>query len=370
MKRVLITQNSAAQGGVEQYTLDIVEGLKDKFELYVMCGDGELVDKYRQAGAKIVIDTPKIECDFLYSFRVAKFCREKEIDVIHANQLKAGSLSIFGAFLAGVSKRIYHVHTPVTTWKLSQGKKLLVFWVNWLVNWFVGNVLATDVLALTQATKKIRVEQEKINPQKITAIPDGVRINDFIFSGEQKLQLRGELRRKLGVDESTVVVGTLSRLTEEKGLEYFVEAVEQLNRGWHSVIAGKGDLRESLEKKVQELGLSDRLTFLGFVEDRAKYYAALDIFVFPSVAEGFGISLIEALASGVACVASDLPVLQEVGGEGVAFFKAEDSSDLSQVLEKMVFNPQVRVNLASRARPQAQKFSLSKFWEAYIKLYS
>jgi glycosyltransferase involved in cell wall biosynthesis len=175
MKKVLICYHSSQYGGVEKHILDIIEGLSGEFIIYIACPEGPLVEEYLKAGAKKHIEIePKFEADFGYSLRIKTIIEKENIDIVHSHELLTGSLATFGAWLAGCKKRIYHVHTSFTEWRYSSFKRYPALIINTIVNFIVGNIFATDVLALTDSVKKVRINKEFISANKIKVIPNGV----------------------------------------------------------------------------------------------------------------------------------------------------------------------------------------------------
>ena len=363
MKKILYLSNSGDVGGMEVHLLNLVEGMVGKgYEVFVWCPWGEMVEKYFEAGAEVRVDYPKFDLGFFYIFRLIKFIRQNKIDILHAHQLKTVVNGLIAGKIAGAPLKIAHVHTPVSQWQISSFKKK----INIFVNRVVTNLCADKVVALTEATRRARVEGEGINPEKIVVIPNGVDLADFQFpiSNFQK-------------DNKKLTVGTLGRLTAEKGTKSFVEAMPKVlenDINVRFIIAGEGNLRSGLEGQAKRLGIEDRVAFLGFVpeEKKIEVYSSFDIFVFPSLAEGFGIVLIEAMALGLPCVVSDLPVLREVTDDGrcALLFETNDPEDLAQKIVTLLEDEDLRRDLGQKARKRVEeKYSMKRFVENYDRLY-
>ena len=364
MKKILYLSNSGNVGGMEVHLLNLVEGMVGKgYQVFVVCPWGEMVEKYFGAGAEVRIDHPQTDIDPFYIFRLIKFIRQNKIDILHAHQLKTVINGLIAGKVAGVPLKIAHIHTPLSQWQISPIKKK----INIFVNQIVTNLCADKVVALTEATRKERIEGEGIDPGKIVVIPNGTKCKMQISRPKDDRPLAEKL-----------TIGTLGRLTVEKGHETFLAAAKKVTSNIQHptsnfVIAGEGNLKPELEQQVKDLGIEDKVTFLGFVpEDRKiEVYSSFDIFVFPSLAEGFGIVLIEAMALGLPCVVSDLPVLGEVGGDAVRFFKAGDSKDLAQKVLMLLEDEDLRRGLGQKARKRVEeKYSMETFVENYGRLYN
>ncbi len=362
--------NSGEPGGVEQHVLDLVRGMVARgHTVYVVCPQGRMAVEYLEAGAEVWIDQPAFDIDPFYIFRLRSLLQKFQPDIFHAHQLKTVVNGLVAAKLAGVSAKIAHIHTPLSEWQVPEWKKRLNIFVNRLVcNWG-----ADVVLALTKVTKEARVAGEGIVSERVIVIPNGVDIDKFkVKSASRRTESAVGFREKLGVSEDTVLAGTLSRLTVEKGHQVLLEAAVALPFNSQILIAGDGPLRGALEQQAKDLGVADKIIFLGFLpeEEKLAYLSALDIFVFPSLAEGFGIALIEAMASGCACLVSDLPVLREVGGSAVVAFHSSDAEDLAKHLAGLINSPDRRGVLGESARARVRReFTREKFCERYEQLY-
>lgn len=428
--KICYVLNSGDPGGVEQHVLDLTRGMVERgHEVYVVSPWGKMINKYFDAGARIRVDRPRLDIDPFYIFRLARFINKIQPNILHVHMLKTvvnGLIAVKVFRLLGFARNqspnsskpglpkhnpglspsgfpvvIVHIHTPLPEWQIPWWKKKLDIFVNRIVtNW-----AADMVVALTESRRRVKIEGEGIDPEKIRIISNGV---DLEKVKSERLNVKKDYRQRLGFSEDTVLVGTLSRLTVEKGIDYLIEAVSQLSAysvphtAYQILVGGSGKLKEDLEEKAASLKVEGRpipqppgigqakprrfslgrrssspvreprIQFLGFIPEEEKwaYLNALDIFVFPSLAEGFGISLIEAMACGCACLASNLEVLEEVGGDAVEFFETKNPEDLARKLADLIRDKEKRKQLAVRAQERVeQEYSLENFWDRYENLY-
>ena len=137
---------------------------------------------------------------------------------------------------------------------------------------------------------------------------------------------------------------------------------------WHwpnlklMLVGKKGWLYESFFQRLRTLGLQDRVIFPGYVEeaDLPAFYQLAEVFVFPSLYEGFGLGPIEAMACGTPVVSSNSSSLPEVIGEAGLLVNPTDAAALSEALRRVLADPELRANLAQQGLIQAQKFSWQK----------
>ncbi len=148
----------------------------------------------------------------------------------------------------------------------------------------------------------------------IEVVPSGIDLEHF---GSGKM--RADLRRSLGTKFGERLLLFVGRLGREKNVELLLDALTLTRVPARLAIAGDGPERETLEAHARELGISDRVRFLGELEraDLPDHYASADAFVFPSVSETQGLVLVEAMAAGTPVIAADADVVREVlAGEG------------------------------------------------------
>ncbi|MFH1388411.1 MAG: glycosyltransferase [Patescibacteria group bacterium] len=363
---VVIALNSGEQlGGVERQVGDIVKGLAKDFNFTVVCKGGSMVKEYQASGANFVELYPRLDFDPLYVFKLLKLVKPLNPIALHAHELKAGFNAMLAGFLAGTPARIYHVHTPITYWQLPKWKKPILFKLNLVANKIAGNFLATKVIALTKSIKIERVEKEGINPSKIEIVPNGIGIKVYPKSPTA-------LRIHWKIPREAFVIGNIGRLTVEKGHEVLIRAfskILQKNNNAYLVLAGDGNLRESLEGLCRKLNISSKVRFLGSFKNDQKYQilTSFDLFVSPSLAEGFGISIIEAMNAEVPVLASNLPVFKDVGKDTINYFERGDSDDLAQKILNFKYNEK---KIKEAYDLVAKIYSMEKFLDSYKKLYS
>lgn len=356
---------------MEQHVLDLVtQMLLRGHEVYVWCNGGVIYDWYKKAGAKVTQNTIRNDIDITYIKELRQFLKENNIEVVHAHELKAVANTLIAGFLAGTRIRITHQHTPFTDWRVSKSKRLIYdFFYSLAVN-----ILSTKEIALTESIKKFKM-QAGISQRKLVVITNGIDVYKFFVAENERLIYRRDVCKKYHIDPSTKIIGNLSRTTKEKGHDILVRAFARLvddkslgRENYTLMICGGGELEESLWNLAGELGIKDRIVITGRFDDdlKVKFYSAFDYFVFPTLAEGFGIVLIEALLCGLPVLCSDLPVLKEVGQEFPLYFKSGDYEDLAIKFVDLIDKPRDD----DRQRNFVEKnYSLENFGENYHKLY-
>jgi len=375
--KILYTLNSGQRGGMEQHVLDLVKGMvSEGNEVFVWCASGPMVEVYKNAGAEVTIQPINLDIDPFYISRLYKFLTKNKIDVLHAHELKAVSSSLLAGALAKTSVRISHTHTPISEWKISYLKKRMnIMFDNLLVNLF-----ATREIALTESRRSVK-ESEGIKDSKLVVIPNGLNLAEFSLSPEQKQKFKSEIMQRYNISDGTYVFGNISRISKEKGHKALVVAYADVCKSLENqnipnntflFIGGGGPLEDELKSKVKELNIEDRvlITERFAEEDLQKFYATFDSFVFPSMAEGFGIVLIEAMAFSLPILCSDLEVLQEVGGSTVRYFETGSKEDLVAKMMDLYKRQDQYYGFGNKARRRVEEiYSIDLFVSRYLDLY-
>jgi glycosyltransferase involved in cell wall biosynthesis len=171
------------------------------------------------------------------------------------------------------------------------------------------------------------------------------------------------------------LVGTACRLEPVKGIPTLLKAIALVAKKHSSVrlvIAGEGSWRNRLEEEAAQLGVQDKVSFLGWQDDVATLLGSWSIFVLPSLDEGFGVAVLEAMASGLPVVASDVGGLRELVQDGQTGFLVPPN-DVNQLADKLLFlldDPDLRMRMGIAARSRAREaFSITEMVKKTTDVY-
>jgi glycosyltransferase involved in cell wall biosynthesis len=224
----------------------------------------------------------------------------------------------------------------------------------WLIRQYLRHCAEADrVISATTVVRELLQSQGVRTP--IEVVPEGVS------AMRPSAGARERLRQTLGVSQQTAVLLYAGRLAREKRLDMLLRSVAHLGRGraFHLCLAGGGPMEGKLRGLAAELDIAERVTLSGWVqhEKLADYYAAADVFVFPSPADAMGIVLVEAMSAGLPCVAVDKYGPSEVVRDGVTgFLTAFDEREFSEAVRWLLDNPFLRSRMAAAARTRARDF--------------
>jgi glycosyltransferase involved in cell wall biosynthesis len=205
-----------------------------------------------------------------------------------------------------------------------------------------------------------------LKPSRVAKIPNGIPVRDA------PSQVRGLRQDTWGTDP---VVGTVGRISREKGLDVLLQAATRIcnkHRRVHFVLVGDGPDRPVLERIARQSGLEGNVVFTGAKRDMSGVYESFDVFVQPSLQEGMPMALLEAMAVGVAVVASrvgDIPsvIVNETTG---LLVPPGDPGELERALRVLLSDPERRRRMGENARNLVREsFSASRMTQQYLRLY-
>jgi glycosyltransferase involved in cell wall biosynthesis len=227
------------------------------------------------------------------------------------------------------------------------------------------------MIALTEGEKKDYIELLNLRPASIEIIHSGVDINRYM---KTRIKIK-EKKISLGLNPKKLVVGTVGWLLSIKGPMVLLKA---MGRIWqkHSdvelVYVGKGELEEELKTESFRMGVSDSVTFLGWRNDVHEIMPVFDLFVLPSLNEGMGRVLVEAMASGKPVVGSNVGGIPDLIKNGHNGFLVEpgDEIDLSVAIEKVLTDAKMRDEMGRKGKTMARNFGVERMVEKIDDLYA
>lgn len=231
----------------------------------------------------------------------------------------------------------------------------------------------TDIaVGVSQSVCDFLVQGRSVAPNKTRVVWNGVNLNNFKTAEPAKVQA---FKEKFGITPDQKVIGTVTRLREEKGNRYFIEAAPQVLRefpGARFIIVGDGPLRAELEALAQKLNLAGKLHFAGFVSEIAVALAAMDVYVMASLTEGFPFALAEAMAAGKTVTVTSAGGMKEMvqhAAHGLLVPPA-DASAMAGALVRLLKDPALSQRLGNAARERSQEFSVERNVMALEAIYA
>ena len=347
-------------GGIANYILSLSGSLKSKgVDAVVASSGGNLEEEFRSRGIPHKLLDIKTKFEFgpkaiLSAFRLAKVVKEERIDIIHAHTRVSQVSASLASRLAGVP----YVTTCHGYFKL-RSRKIFDTW-------------GDKVIAISDAVAGHLKNDLGVADGRIRLIYSGVDIVRFAHTYSETDKY--EIRNISGLNNSPVI-GSIGRLSKVKGQKYLIQAMAEIISGGREaqcLIVGDGEDKSELEKLAVDLNIRDHVHFLSSTIDTPKLLSVIDIFVFPSVKEGLGIALLEAMAAGKACVASGIGGISDIIKDSSCGILAPvgDVGAIARSVEKLLDNKALQQEMGRNARNLVnEKFSLDVMGDKVIQLY-
>lgn len=301
--------------------------------------------------------------DLALLWRLRALLRDKKPDLVHTHLVHADLFGYFAARAAGVRRVISSRHNDDQFRYRPRWRKLH----RRLWRWTKGGI------AISESISRFAIEVEGAPAEKITVVHYGI---DFAWLSDDDIEAaRHRLRTDLGLERDALLLGMVCRLVEQKGIPYALEALRRLRSQFpraHLVIAGDGENADELRRLASALGIADRVHWLGWRSDAADLMSAFDLLLVPSLWEGFGLVLLEAMARRVPVIASRVGAIPEVvaHGETGILIEPGDVPALAQAMARLLDDRALRkyMGLLGAARLE-ERFSVERMVEGTLGVY-
>ncbi|MBP7055791.1 MAG: glycosyltransferase family 4 protein [Candidatus Omnitrophica bacterium] len=346
-------------GGPAIHTILLADGInKDLFTTHLIAGkpdasEGEMLDLAASRGVDVqFIQELGREIgfnDFYAFFAILRVIWKVKPDIIHTHTAKAGTLGRLAAFIAGVPVKVHTFHGHVFEGYFSPGKAKFFIILERILSRFTDRVITVSESVKGQIIEKLGMSLNN----KCSVVKLGLDLSDFLDNHK----LKGSLRKELGIDEGTLLVGIVGRLVPIKNHAMFLNAIRQVldsvpNCLARFVIVGDGELRATLESEVKRLKLENHVIFTGWIRDIAKVYADLDVVTLTSLNEGTPVSIIEAMASARPVIVTSVGgVIDMISNEENGILvKSNDSEAFAEKVIELLKDKNKRQRLGNAGR--------------------
>jgi glycosyltransferase involved in cell wall biosynthesis len=363
-------------GGPATHVIELAAGLpRDRFIVRLFAGRegrGETGMHYLAEEKEVQTEiVPALSphlglSDLSAFFQLFRIFRSWKPDVVHTHTAKAGAVGRAAARCAGVPGIVHTFHGHVLRGYFPRPVEGIFRAVE------RGLTRITDrIVTLSPALKADLVAMGIAGPEKIDVIPLGMDLDPLLGCDSR----RGELRAELGIGDEEPLVGVVGRLVPIKNHRLFLEAARSMvDSGLPArfAVVGDGDLRDSLMVFASELGIADRVRFLGWRKDMVPVYAGLDLLALTSDNEGTPVAVIEAMAAGVPVVATAVGGVPDVvrDGETGRLVPAGDAGAMGQAWRTALAEKMQTEQMRIRARHEVEeRFGRERMLSSMSSLY-
>lgn len=356
--------------GAEGHLLLLLAGLRERgidARLIILVEPDKPMDDMLEAAHEREIPVTRLatrrDYDLPLLLRLRGALREIQPDITHTHLIHADVYGYFAAKAARLQRVVSSRHNDDQFRHRPRWRRL---------NRWLWKRLDAGI-AISEAIKQFAITIEGAPQQKIAVVHYGMT---YRWLSEARIEAaRQQLRAELGLDDDVLILGMVCRLVEQKGIPYAMEALRRLRADFpttHLVIAGDGEKAVELKRLASSLGIADRLHWLGWRADAADIMAAFDVLLAPSLWEGFGLVLLEAMSRRLPVVASRVSAIPEilVDGETGLLFAARDVDGLAKAVARLLSDRALRkhMGLLGAARLE-EHFSVRRMVDNTIMVY-
>ncbi len=374
--KVLILITKSNWGGAQRYVYDIATNLpKNSYDVEVMAGgNGILIEKLKDANIKTgtlpVVRDVKVWGDIKAFLKLISILRKKRPDVLHINSSKIGGLGALAGRLTGVPHIIFTAHAWAFNENRSFFSKTIIKCLHWITI-----ILSHRTISVSGALKNQLIHWPKV-AEKVIVVHNGIK-SEAVFS---KVNARIELAKMnpafselLKSSKDITIVGSVGELHHIKGYEYALDAISKIDKQILYLIISEGEERGKIEKQIKDLGLESRVILMGYIVGAYQYLKAFDIFLLPSLSEGFPYIGLEVGLAGLPTVATGVGGIPEMIDDmksGI-LIQPRKSGEIKNALEFYLKHKKTRKEHGDALRNRTvDEFSIEKMITQTIQVYS
>jgi len=370
MKVLMISRAVNKYGGISRYIAEIAERISYENEVHILSAWYGINNSNITLHQYTIPKKPYSLQIFTSFLKVSKLARKLDrkfhFDVIHSSECE------------GNYQHIITAHSCV------RGAYEKLKWNNILVDAirrirpFVALGLKFEMLiytkrkynkiiAVSKGVKEELIHYYNLPSEDIVVIPNGVDLEEFKPDKEK----RRKIRETYEIADDEVVLMFSGYEFRRKGLEYIIKALPLVKGKVKLLVVGKDD-PNYYKELASKLGVRDKTIFTGFVPDISEYYAASDLFVFPTLYEPFGLVITEALASGLPVIVSEFAGATDIMNDECEGLLLKDPTNPKEIAEKvnvLVEDENLRKQMSRNARKTVEKYSWDEVARKILEIY-
>ncbi|POU03329.1 glycosyl transferase [Escherichia sp. ESNIH1] len=358
MKIVMII-TGLGMGGAETQVCNLANSLSDLNHSVTIISLVNIQEVFPNSRVKVLtLDMGKTIPGFIKAYlKCRKIIKELKPDVVHSHMVHANIFARLLRLSTSLPRLICTAHNT----NEGGGMRMLAYRLTDSMADITTNVSQEGVEAFIQAGA--------VKRERIVCMYNGISTEKFAFSSEH----RNNLRNYLQIEDDTPLLMAIGRLTFAKDYPNLLHAFSKLNVDFnaHLAVIGDGPLKHELIELSQELGISEKIHWLGIQKNVSEWLSACDTFVLSSEWEGFGLVVAEAMACGRVVVATDAGGVSEVMGPSDFLVPIKDSDGLlKKISAALNLSPEERATISANNRAQVLKhFALPVITQRWLSLY-
>lgn len=351
-------------GGAEVLAARLARRNRDHYRFVFACLDelGTLGRELQDEGFLVEVLNRRPGLDWRCTFRLARFLHRQKVDLLHCHQ--------YTPFFYGMTARLLYRKPGVLFMEhgrhqpdYPRPKRM-----------FANRLLLSRrdrVVGVGEAVRQAIIQNEGIPPDRVYVIYNGIDLQTFSRNQVQ----RQAVRQELGFGENDFLIFQVARLDYLKDHATAIRTLARVSRQCpqaHLILVGEGPELSKIQGLIREQKLEHRVHLLGLRKDIPKLLAAADVFLLTSISEGIPVTIIEAMASGLPVVSTNVGGVSEVVEEGKTGLLAPAGDDdlLAKNILKLIATPQLAKELGEQGLSRAKEhFSEAKMHSGFLKTY-
>jgi glycosyltransferase involved in cell wall biosynthesis len=351
-------------GGAEELVLTLMKLLDpEKYQPFLLClCEGPFADLAARQGFPAGVIAMKHRLDLTTIDPLRRYIKEQHIDLVHTHGVRANLVARLAAAREGVPV-VTTVHSVLRYDYDLPFKSVLARFLTRFTNKHSDKFIAISGAIAAE------IRQMGVPDDKIVTIHNGLDTGKFFLPREA-----GEVKRDLNLDPERRTVTMIARLHPVKGHEYFLRAARQvMDTGFKAqfLLIGEGVERRRLEQQVRQLGLAEVVKMPGYYSSIEDIYGVSDIICVPSVMEGLGLVVLEAMYFKVPVVASNTGGIPEIISDRIDGLLVEprDSRGLAQAIMNILVDSDLAARLVAKGREKVNQFTLPGMAQKVEQVY-
>ncbi len=345
------------RGGQQQAVYLLEKMIKNGFYTAMICQPKSALEKYCQENFLPHFTIRMVnEIDFIAGFRIARICKKYGYEILHLHSSHALSIGLIAKFFY---RRLKLIAARRVDFHIKK---------NWFSKFKYQTKWLNKIVCVSNEIKNVLLE-DNIAAEKLTTIHSGINIHKF-----EKINKSKEFKKKLGIPENHILVGTIAAMVGHKDYPNLLKAAKivlEKNQTVSFCAVGDGADKEKILKLASGLNLGDRFIFTGFQKNIGIFLKSFDIFVLASYLEGLGSSILDAQAVGLPVVACDTGGIPEVvtHNENGLLVSPKNEQLLAEAILKLINDSKLRHKFGKIALKTVRNFDINLTVQKNIELY-
>ncbi len=362
--KILHVINNLGSGGAEkllQQLLPLMHEQEDvEVDLLLLTDKNNVFeDAIKSKGVNIHVLSWLKPRNPLNVFAIRNYIIKGNYDIIHAHLFPTLYWVSLASRCMPNKSRPKLVFTEHSTYNRRRGKKFFKY-IDKLMYSSYDSVISISREVQKNLVTWLGVQEEK----KFVTIPNGIHVETFQSA---KAYALSEINPQFS--KHTKLIGMVGRFSEAKDQKTLIRCMQLLPENIHLLLVGDGPLKAKCEEFVRDLGVEQRVHFLGFRNDVARILKTCDIIVLSSHWEGFGLAAVEGMATGKPVIASDVPGLSEVVGDAGILFERRDYRKLAKHIERLMNDVEEFHKIAKACYERSLSFDISNAVDEHLRVY-